>query len=281
MDSRWVVAMALMAALAGCAESTNPQDASDAVAVETETAAVDCLAGRTLTEEGLPITGVTVTVREVSRQAATDEKGRFAVCGLEPTTYTLVANKTGFAPAAVRVQVPQAEPVDVLLEAVAFVEPWIDVLSHTLHWTIGSSTLDTTTSRYGVNLTTCDPCDYTFTVDALPDILYIEADWTRTYMPPAGGSDIMYHILRGGAPFAEGEDIGSGSKSQPWAFNYPAHVLRKAELASNGDGSWTFALAVYCAGNVPCVDQQIDVYVSLLYEHDRVPKGYTALPPDG
>lgn len=74
-------------------------------------------------------------------------------------------------------------------------------------------------------------------------------------MPPEGARDLIFHGFRAGAPFEAGDDLGPGSKEKPFAFNYPRHGIEKK-------------------GNAPCVDQRIDVWVSLLYDYERVPPGF-------
>ncbi len=272
-----VVALALAALMAaGCADA--PAGSADTTGSEDTGSDAHACAGGVVTDSELrPLPGVVVTAGAAKATTGTD--GAFELCGLTPGTHEAAFTKPGYVATNRSVTFPFDDRIAVELEREATDDRRVETRTFPLHYAFGYATWDATLGRQGVNASTCEPCTFEFSVHDLPDIVYLEADWTRTFMPPEGARDLMFHVFRAGAPFDAGDDLGSGSKEKPFAFNYPRHEIEKNGNATNGDGTYSFSGLVACDGNAPCVDQRIDVWVSLFYEYERVPAGFTAVAP--
>lgn len=261
---------------AGCADAPGEPAAAGADVEPVETG---CARGVVTDSELRPLPGVMVAGGDANATTAAD--GAFALCGLAAGSHEVTFAKSGYVVRNVTVDVPADGPVVVELARVPADERRVEALPFTLHYSFGYATWDATLGRQGVNASTCDPCTFDFTIADVPDIIYLEADWTRSFIPPEGARDLMYHVFRAGAPFDEGADLGSGAKEKPFAFNYRHHEIVNNGNADNEDGTYSFSGLVACDGNAPCIDQRIDVWVSLFYDYARVPAAYTAVaaPP--
>lgn len=275
---RRALAFALVLSLtAGCAAAPTDPAGPEATPVTGEQGR--CVAGVVTDAELTPLPNASVAAGAGGAQTGDD--GRFELCGLSDGDHEANVTKAGYVPASRNFTVPSDGRLAVALTRVPADDRRIETLPFTLHYTFGYATWDATLGRQGVNASTCEPCTFEFAVAELPDIVYLEADWTRSFMPPEGARDLMFHVFRAGAPFDEGTDLGSGAKEKPFAFNYPRHEIEKNGAAHDADGTYRFSGLVACDGNAPCVDQRIDVWASLLYDYERVPAGYSAVaaPP--
>ncbi|WP_079714888.1 SusC/RagA family TonB-linked outer membrane protein [Parapedobacter luteus] len=69
------------------------------------------ITGRVVDEQGQPLLGASVQVKELRRTASTDEDGRFALPDIANGTYTVAVTYVGYLPAEKRVSVSGAEQV--------------------------------------------------------------------------------------------------------------------------------------------------------------------------
>ncbi|MBI2076814.1 MAG: carboxypeptidase regulatory-like domain-containing protein [Euryarchaeota archaeon] len=275
----------------GCTDA--PGSTASTTAAPTTTAEVDvgqgteCLAGYVTNEELTPLDQATVGLVEANASVTTGVDGAFEFCGLEPGKYTLQVGRLGYETLVRAVEVPYGPSrLHVPLKALPVDEPYSLTIPKSVHYTVGMSTIDTTTNRNVAGTPTCNPCTWSATAPTIPDHFVWEAKWTRTIPPPAG-PDTMYYILRSGPAFEKGTDIGSfGSIPQPWRVDYPQEkLLSNANVkAAAAKGEVPLAGSMFCTGSAaagiwPCVDQRIDMWLSFLYDYSEDDVGnFTALP---
>jgi hypothetical protein len=286
MSLKLVVALLVTAAFAGCASADEgaPAGSTSQPPVYSEPVKDPsklCLKGRVQNDEFVPIANASVQINQTSRNVLTDGGGNFALCDLEAGRYVLLAVKLGYEGAAKAVDLNESKDNVILtLVAIAINDGYTDVQPFHIYYRYGYSTVDTTTSRYGVNLTTCGPCTFKYMLDTIPDFLVFEAGWTRNFMPAAGATDQMYHILRKGAPFEAGTDISIGSKGKPFVYTFSNQDLKGKALVKDAAGKYPISGSVYCSGNAPCIEQRIEVRFTQFFGYSAVPDGYSAFPPD-
>jgi hypothetical protein len=175
---------------------------------------------------------------------------------------------------------PDEDALSLVLRPQPVPQPRVVVVPKVLHYTLGWTTLDSTLGRNGLDVTNCDPCSWSLPLEQLPDHLVWEAAWQRNPTPPQGVTDTMFQVLRAGPVFAQGEDIDSNEGVSPTQFAYTRAQMLEAESTRTGKTS-SLSGAMYCSGNPtwPCVDQKVQLYLSLFYDYPSVPAGYTALAP--
>lgn len=286
------VAVLLAFMLAGCLGAGGPAQApaTKAALPPPETRDELCLFFIVVDEELVPIARANVTLDELNLVVPTDAAGEVKVCDIPNGSYHAAVAANGYDTARKTVNFPTAEPVRFTLRLLPVLVPYSEILPKSLFFTFSLSTVDATISRYAsLNEVACSPCTLDFVTPSMPEFVYWEATWERsaTLLP---SEDQMYHLFRGGAPFenAPGDttdrDIGSGAMAQPFHFQYHRNDLVKSPPVAEGrdaGGEVAFSGAMYCWGNppAPCVNQRIDVYLTVWYNILKVPDGYTALPP--
>lgn len=274
----WVLVASVLAGCAGASGPAGSSSAADELA-GTTAASIACVEGRVVDDELRPIANATVFVVSTRQTLRSMEDGRFRVCGLASGTYTLNVEAFGYQIRAVNFEtVDGSGSVEVRLAPIVSRVPRAVVLPFTIYYQWGLSAMDSTTSRYGANLTTCGPCTFAFSTPTLPFMIFFEAHWKRNPAPPGGQPDEMYHAFRGGKPFAQGEEIGSGLGGQPFSFDYVQSEMKVAAAVKDAKVDVPFSGAIYCGGLAPCSDQRIHVLMSTLYDYDEAPEEYTALP---
>ena len=287
-----VLVVLLAISFAGCAGKapTAPLSANNASTAAGEDRSAPCLEFVIVDEELLPIANANVSVDELDLIVPTDEAGQVEICDVPNGSFHVAVQAPGYDTARRTVTFPTVETIRISLRLLPVLVPYSEVLPKTVFHTVSLSTLDAAIGRYvSLNDVACSPCTFDFVTPKMPDFVYWEATWTRSAMVvPA--EDQMYHLFRGGAPFENppGEtanrDIGSGSMIQPFQFQYHRNDLVRsppvADAQKNG-GEVAFSGAMYCWGNPPspCVNQRIDVYLTIWYDILKVPDGYSALPP--
>ena len=278
--------------LAGClgAGGAKNAPATSSAAVAPDESDDPCLFFVVVDEELQPIVGANVTLDELNLVVPTNEAGEVEVCDIPNGSYHVAVAAKGYDTARKTVTFPTIDPIRFTLRLLPVLVPYNEVLPKTLFYTFSLSTVDATISRYAsLNQVACSPCTLDFVTPTMPDFVYWEAEWERssTLLP---SEDQMYHVFRGGAPFenAPGDttdrDIGSGAMKQPFHFQYHRNDMVTSppvQEASQSGGEVAFSGAMYCWGDppTPCVNQRIDVYLTVWYNILKVPDGYTALPP--
>ena len=247
----------------------------------------ECLNGYVTDDELVPLSEASVGLVEANASLTTGVDGSFEFCGLTAGTYTLHVARLGYFESAQRVDVPHGPTrLHVELKPIPVKETYFLTVPKTVHYTFGMSTIDTTTNRNVAGTPTCNPCTWSTAAPTIPDFLVWEAKWTRT-VPPPGPPDSMYYILRGGAPFEQGTDIGSfTSLPQPWRVDYTKEkLLTNANVkTAAAKGEVPLSGSMFCTGGPaagvwPCVDQRIDMWISFLYDYaESDVANFTALP---
>lgn len=84
--------------------------------------------GQVTNDEGLPVEGAVVAIIQLDAQTVTGGGGAFVLDGLEPGRHSLFVNRLGYEAVgrSVDVQAGQVTTVDVMLNAIAVSEPYVD-----------------------------------------------------------------------------------------------------------------------------------------------------------
>lgn len=184
---RLVLAMLLVALLAGCSDGGAPA----AVAVQ---AAVGDLPGVVVDATIQPIAGARIVAMPGGRETTTDSGGQFILAGLEPGSYTLTATADGFLPATLVATVLADRPTAVAklvldrdLDAVAYALAYkFDGFFECGLWPEECSNVNIVTwivlCSYGVCLgnVSSDRSLFLQWIDGLPDFLQTELVWQST-----------------------------------------------------------------------------------------------------
>ncbi|HEX9815333.1 MAG TPA: carboxypeptidase-like regulatory domain-containing protein [Candidatus Thermoplasmatota archaeon] len=290
---RFAAILAVLGALmlAGCLDASGSSSARPTLsAAPPEKRDAPCLVFVVVDEERLPIQNASVTLDELNLVVPTDEAGQVEICDIPNGSYHIAVAAKGYDTARKTVPFPSSAPVQFSLRLLPVLVPYSEILPKSLFFTVSLSTVDATISRYAsLDQIACSPCTLDFVTPSMPDFVYWEATWQRsvTILP---SEDQMYHVFRGGSPFenAPGDttdrDIGVGAMAQPFHFQYHRNdMVNSPPIAQARDagGEVAFSGAMYCWGNppAPCVNQRIDVYLTVWYNILKVPDDYSALPP--
>jgi hypothetical protein len=291
MRSVLLAALLGLSAVAGCLgnESATPSAKAPDPPRATGNDGEACLYFIIVDEELQPIPNASVAVDEIKLVASTNAAGEASVCNIPHGSYHVAAKAAGYDTARKTVTYPSPEPVRFSLRLLPVLVPYHEVIPKSLFYTVGLSTLDSTISRFAsLSEIACSPCAFELRSPSMPEFVYWEAAWTRS----AGVipyEDQMHHVFRGGAPFenAPGDtsnrDIGTGAMIQPFQFQYHRNdMVRSAPVkaADEAGGEVAFSGAMYCWGNPPspCVNQRIDLFLTLWFNILKVPDDYSALP---
>ncbi len=123
-----VLILVLSTILAGCSGGGSTVDPND-VTQPTFTDETGAVAGRVLSDEGLPLGNAQVALNgDVSAETSTDEDGAFAFADVAPGKYVLFVVRLGYEAASQSVSVTAGEQttVELTLTAIAVSEPYSD-----------------------------------------------------------------------------------------------------------------------------------------------------------
>lgn len=291
MRFRVAVPILLALMLAGClgaggSSNTAPTAAAPPSAEDRDS---PCLVFIVVDEELVPIPNANVTLDELNLVVPTDAAGQVEVCDIPNGSYHIAVAAKGYDTARKTATFPSPDAVRFTLRLLPVLVPYSEILPKSLFYTFSLSTVDATISRYAsLEQVACSPCALAFVTPTMPDFVYWEARWQRAAML-LPSEDPMYHVFRGGAPFenspgdTSNRDIGMGAMGQPFAFQYHRNDMVNSPpvaQAREAGGEVAFSGAMYCWGDppAPCVNQRIDVFLTVWYNILKVPEGYTALP---
>lgn len=292
----FVPALLLVAALAGCTGGGGSaglppgEPCADGSCPGGDTG----IQGNVLDGEGLPVGGAAVVLKETDQQTVTGQAGDFAFYGLEPGQYTVYALKLGFTQGATRVTVEEGsiESVQLVLDTIAVVEPYVDVIgpeSGQFTCSVTAVILIQTCRGLAPSAFPNDKTSVAFELSSKEwQTIVGEMQWEQG---TAATSNRLANFIS-----YEGRDGShwwcAGDGPSPIVFQYERE--RDSVCSDRGDQDpqphddevETLVIAADSgfgsleADNPPvrvALDQKYDLMVSIFY-HEPAPPGYTALP---
>lgn len=223
-----------------------------------------------------PLAGATIAIPSLGRSAVTNGDGRADLCGLEPGSYLVNANRTGHTPAQSLVDVAAGEGIVTKMTL-----PLLEAASKPYHVTfpfrgytdfsagVLTPLLDPTLGEAG--LTACT-CSWDVVPDQAPAAITLEADWEDWAEDPTGPTEFIWQVVPEGAP---------GQADGQMAAPLVKHLSR----IDFGDPGFSFAnatlyhVSVYPDATWPAVGQEVNVYVTLWYLQ-KPPENWSFLAGD-
>ncbi len=263
----------LTTALAGCAgDDAAPVDAgpTDVTTIdESPTAQTGSIQGLVVSDEEIPIPRVEVGVVDLDATATTGANGTFEFRGVPLGKHTIAANRLGYASVAQSVDVLPGEVVEttIVLEALEVSDPYFLSLPHAALHEVGEKW-----ATWALSLAEVDQCTGCTWTDAPPEgstHLVVEVFGAHSFAKPTGADREWYWL------FSEGN--GNGSLIVQGEFDLP---IRLELDADDYEGTTNFWSQLLCEEQWVCFQERRDVWLTFFYEHDEIPDGFTAAPPE-
>ena len=283
--------------VSGCVGGTDP--ASEPVATTSEppppaapaevSADTGALQGAVVDDEKRPIVGANVAVLKTDLETVTDEGGAFTLNGVLPGSAHVAVQALGYASAARNVDVAAGEVAwaNFTLTPIAIDETYVQAIPRVSFVDFGQHQLDLL-ALSSLNRT-CQNCKHPFTIIDDPGGFMVEYVFAPTVPWPAGRHVVcatLYRNYVGDSPFANNA-VNSGS------FITVNCLPDHGNVTLNKDKSPTCTICVrtpkdqitlyvtgagYNAGDLPNVQQKVEIWVSIAHK-GPIPEGYTAAPP--
>ncbi len=281
---RWVLALLMIASLAGCADAAEPT-ADEELAIDdsleaTETTGV--IRGVVVDPAITPIAGVTVRIASLGVETETDGEGLFGFDGLEPGSYFLEASKLGYVSAqtstSVQAAVDKPPAVRIMLSADPATTP--NFLSFTFKGHMACSLSYIALCGVGGQQYTGDSFLATFPIDSPPDHATIESVWKGTQ--PTGD---QMNLNFGATPAGPGTTFNTSQGPSPLFASANRTMLAEGSVGAGEDlvgrmFAWEMegtgiddhtgqcvpvVLTTYCQGPGMALQQDFEFYVHVFY----------------
>ncbi|HUR62389.1 MAG TPA: carboxypeptidase-like regulatory domain-containing protein [Candidatus Thermoplasmatota archaeon] len=258
---KWVVALLVGLALAGCAAKPGSDDPAspclDCGGME-EDKTTGTMVGVLVDDAVRPVPGGTVRLPDGS-SARTGPQGDFQFGSLAPGSYLVAANATGFLPASSVVQVEAGKEVHARLQlakAVA-VKPSHQTLKFkgTVQASAGLAT--TAADRLAGGLTTCT-CAFPFASTGPLVSILVEAVWEDVLPDPAGPTKYNWEVL------VDGNDARAAGQG-PSPIRHEVQRLDFSNRSFDFGAHPDYTLHVYPDAVWPTVNQEYQAFVTLWY----------------
>jgi hypothetical protein len=209
-----------------------------------------------------PLVGATIAVAGMDLKAATDARGAFSFASLEPGSYLLQANATGYldGQATVLVQAGKSTRVTINLLKESRTEPYVLTKDFQgfaqLSGGILTPVIDSVAKEAGV--ATCSQCTFKVSPEAGLSRMVLEVSWRDSIADPTGATEYIWRVTAD----SHGATATGSGKSPIFRslgiLDFPAEDF-------DFSSSSTYTVTIYPDATWPAVSQSYKAFLSMWY----------------